>query len=113
MTMKSLIERKEDLIQQLKKQQTTKDQIYEEGRQSGIRQSFESFSDLVNTFLKYQDNVKLLMSEEKHIWKKWIDYYEHQSNISKLDYINSYNIGLFNYLFCNTIVNEEMFTSIY
>jgi len=113
MTLKSLKERKEDLIQQVQKQKQSEKNSYEEGMTKGISESFHSFSDLVTTYLKYQNNVKLLMSEEKQIWKKWIQYYEQQSNISKSDYIPSYNIWLFDYLFCNAIISEEVFTSLY
>ena len=113
MTLKSLKEHEEDLIQQVQKQRQSEKNTYEDGMKKGIADSFHCFSDLVTTYLKYQNNVKLLMSDEKHIWKKWVQYYEQQSNISKSDYIHNYNIWLFDYLFCNTVISEEMFTSLY
>ena len=53
------------------------------------------------------------MSKEKNIWKKWIKYYEQQQDITKSDYINIYNTWLFDYLFCSTLNNEEIFASLY
>jgi len=111
--MKSLKQRKEDLIKQMEKEKQSDTNTYCDGVKKGIKESFRSFSDLVTTYLKYQNNVKLLMNDEKQIWKKWVDYYEQQNNISKSDYMNSYNEWLFDFLFCNTIINEEMFTSLY
>jgi len=111
--MKSLKQRKEDLIQQIKKEKQSETNTYKDGVKKGITESFRSFSDLVTTYQKYQNNVKLLMNDEKQIWKKWVDYYEQQNNISKSDYMSSYNEWLFDYLFCNTIISEEMFTSLY
>lgn len=113
MALKSLKERKEDLIQQVQKQKILEKNTYTDGMKKGISVSFSSFSDLVTTYIKYQNNVKLLMNDEKQIWKKWVDYYEQQNNISKSDYMSNYNVWLFDYLFCNTIIGEEMFTSLY
>lgn len=113
MTLKSLKERKEDLISQAQKQKPSDKESYQDGIEKGIDESFHSFSDLVTTYLKYQNNVKQLMDDEKHIWKKWVQYYEQQTNISKSDYMNCFNVWLFDYLFCNPIVSEEMFTSLY
>jgi hypothetical protein len=113
MALKSLKERKEDLIIQARKQKPSERNSYNEGMEKGIAVSFHSFSNLVEIYRKYQNNVKLLMDDEKQIWKKWVDYYERQTNISKLDYINCFNEWLFDYLFCNLVVNEEMFTSLY
>jgi len=113
MTLKSLKECEEDLIQQVQNQRQSEKNTFEEGIKKGIADSFHSFSELIATYIKYKSNVKLLMSDEKHIWKKWVQYYEQQPNISKSDYINNYNIWLFEYLFCNTVISEEIFTSLY
>ena len=113
MTLKALNERKEELIQQVQKNKKIEKETYESGMKTGIDESFHSFSNLISQYLKYQNNVKLLMSKEKIIWKKWVQYYEQQSDITKSDYINIYNTWLFEYLFCNTLNNEEIFTSLY
>ena len=113
MVLKPLKERKEELIKQANKNKKTEKETYEEGMKLGISESFHSFSDLVTQYLKYQNDVKLLMSDEKQIWKKWVQYYEQQSNISKTDYMVSYNTWLFDYLFSNQINSEEMFSSLF
>jgi len=113
MTLKAINELKQEIIQQLGKNKNTGKETYEEGMKIGINESFHSFSDLIAQYLKYQNNVKLLMSKEKNIWKKWVKYYEQQQDITKSDYIIIYNTWLFEYLFCNTLNNEEIFTSLY
>jgi hypothetical protein len=112
MVLKSIRERKDELIQKLSTMKETNNS-YDKGIKKGISEAFHSFSDLIEAYLKYQNNVKLLMSEEKIIWKKWILFYEQQSNIAKSDYINIYNEWLFDYLFCNRTLSEEIFTSLY
>ena len=84
---------------------------FSQGYKTGVEQSFFSFSKLVKKFEKYQNNVSLLMKEEKTIWKKWVSYYEQSPDISKHDYINKYNDWLFSFLFKEN--EEQSFTSLY
>lgn len=113
MSLKSLNERKDDLVKQVKKKKSEKKEAFEDGLKEGIDESFHSFSDLIEQYLTYKDNVKKLMTDEKSVWKKWVKYYENQSDISKSDYIDIYNTWLFDYLFCNELINGDMFTSLY
>jgi hypothetical protein len=113
MTLKSLSERKKELIHHVNKNHDPNKETYQEGMKRGIIDSFDSFSDLITQYFKYQNNVKLLMSNEKNIWQKWVNFYEKQSKISKSDYIREYNTWLFEFLFCNTFTNQEMFNSLY
>ncbi len=113
MTLKAINELKEEITQQLGKNKKTEKETYENGVKTGINESFNCFSDLIAQYLKYQNNVKLLMSKEKNIWKKWVKYYEQQQEITKSDYINIYNTWLFDYLFCSAMNNKEIFTSLY
>ena len=84
---------------------------FSHGYKTGVEQSFFSFSKLVKKFEKYQDNVSLLMKEEKTIWKKWVSYYEQCPDISKNEYIEKYNDWLFSFLFKDN--EEQSFTSLY
>jgi predicted CopG family antitoxin len=113
MTLKSLSERKKELIHQVSKNNISNKETYLDGMKIGIIDSFNSFSDLITQYLKYQNNVNLLMSYEKNIWQKWVNFYEKQSKISKADYIKVYNTWLFDFLFSNTFSHEEMFNSLY
>ena len=112
MALKPLNERKEELIRQLQKNKQSNEN-YSDGIKIGINKSFQSFSDLIKQYLNYQNDVKKLMSEEQEIWKKWVQFYEKQQEIAKSDYIEIYNTWLFNYLFCNSMKKQELFSSLY
>lgn len=74
--------------------------------------------DAVKFFKRYRSNISLLMEENKKIWKKWIEYYNtlpkakqanslKKSDINILEYVNSYNVWLFDYTFSDAIINES------
>lgn len=115
MKLESLAEIKKDLSDNGKSKKSTNGNTkdFSDGYKKGIEESFNSFSQLINQFKKYQNNVKLLMNEEKKIWKQWVTYYEKQSDISKTDYLDKYNAWLFEYLFCNIAADSYSFDSLY
>jgi hypothetical protein len=69
------------------------------GFKKGVDDSFDTFSSLVDLFKRYKNNVKLLMNEQKDVWKKFVKYYETQSDNNKSNYLNKYNNWLFDYIF--------------
>jgi len=69
------------------------------GFKRGVEDSFDTFASFVDLFKKYKNNVKLLMNEQKDVWKKFVKYYESQSNTNSSNYINIYNNWLFEYIF--------------
>lgn len=72
---------------------------FDVGFQKGIETSFETFTMLIEQYIRYKNEVKLLMEEQKPLWKEWIQYYEKQSDIPQSEYITRYNTWLFDYLF--------------
>ena len=115
MKFESLSEIKKCLSDNGKTKKQIKDNTkdFTDGYQKGIEESFNSFSQLIDQFKKYQNNVKLLMNEEKNIWKQWVSYYEKQSSISKTDYLDKYNSWLFEYIFCKIKNEKYSFDSLY
>ena len=69
------------------------------GFNKGVNDSFNVFASFVDLFKRYKNNVKLLMNEQKDVWKKFVKYYETQSDMDKSDYLNKYNNWLFDYIF--------------
>jgi len=82
---------------------------YQKGFKTGIDTSFEVFCKYIDCYNKYYDDIKLLLKEEKNIWKKWINYYEKQKNINKDNLLKIYNKWLFNYFFKVTSENDLSF----
>ena len=71
------------------------------GFKKGVDDSFNTFASFVDLFKRYKNNVKLLMDEQKDVWKKFVKYYETQSDKNKSNYLNKYNNWLFDYIFYN------------
>ena len=69
------------------------------GFKKGIDDSFNVFASFIDLFKRYKNNVKLLMTEQKDVWLKFVQYYETQSDINKSNYLNRYNNWLFDYIF--------------
>ena len=86
---------------------------FDDGVQKALQLSFENFTTLINQYLKYKDDIKLLMKEKNEAWKKWISYYENQNNISKSDFIERYNNWLFDYIFNKGIYQMDDKESIF
>ena len=78
---------------------SAKEKIYQEGFRDGVEESFKQFQVAIKMYKKYKDNVKLLMEEQNKVWKKWIEYYEKQSNINRENFLQRYNEWLFRYIF--------------
>lgn len=71
------------------------------GFEKGIDDSFNLFATYVDLYKHYQNNVKILMNEQKNVWSKWVDYFEKQTNVDRLNYLDIYNKWLFDYIFSN------------
>ena len=69
------------------------------GYEKGVDDSFDVFASFFDVYKQYKNNLKLLMSEQKHIWGQWVQYYESQTDITKENYLSRYNEWLFNYIF--------------
>lgn len=92
----------------LKKELNKKNSHFSDGFKNGVDKSFEVFSSYIHYYNRYQDNIKLLLDEQKKIWKEWTKYYDKQDNINKENYLEIYNKWLFNYIFIkNNLDNEE------
>jgi len=82
------------------------------GFKKGVDDSFETFASFVNLFKKYKNNVKLLMNEQNDVWKKFVNYYENQSDTNKSNYLKIYNNWLFEYIFydVNNLDSNDFFS---
>jgi hypothetical protein len=69
------------------------------GFKIGVDDSFNTFASFVDLFKRYKNNVKLLMNEQIDVWKKFVKYYETQSDTNKSNYLNKYNNWLFDFIF--------------
>jgi hypothetical protein len=78
---------------------------YNQGFEKGVSDSFDIFASTIESYKRYKDNVKLLMTEQKKVWKKWVEYYNGKSDIDNSNYLNSYNKWLFDYTFSD--INNE------
>ena len=82
---------------------------FKKGFTNGVDSSFEVFKKYVDGYNRYYDDIKLLLKEEKNIWKKWVNFYEKQNNINKENLLKIYNKWLFNYFFKFSSENELIF----
>jgi len=102
-----------DKKQQLKKgQKKSKNEEFRIGFEKGIDESFDLFSNFIDLYKKYKNDVKLLMNEQKPIWTKWVKYYENQPKVESSNYLNIYNEWLFNHIFCDIDDDSESFLSL-
>jgi len=98
------LESLQQIKQQIEKQAPSlskecKHNSFDEGFQKGVEKSFDTFMTIIDQYKHYKNDVKLLMEEQKHLWKEWVDYYEKQSDIPKSEYLIRYNAWLFDYIF--------------
>jgi len=70
-----------------------------QGFEQGVDDAFELFTTYVDLYKRYQNDLKLLMKEQKPVWKHWVQYYEKQKNMDKSKYIGTYNNWLFDFIF--------------
>jgi hypothetical protein len=100
MKLEPLPQKKQQLSKQAKNNESKKqDEAFSSGYIEGIKSSFDTFTQLIHQYKRYKDDVKLLMEEQKPLWKSWVSYYENKNNISQNDYLQQYNSWLFNYIF--------------
>ena len=89
---------KKDILKTSEKNINDKSEFYS-GYIQGIDNSFEIFASFIGLFNKYKNNVKLLMNEQNDVWKKFVKFYDSQSNLDKSNYLSKYNSWLFEFLF--------------
>ena len=99
MKLEPLPEKKLKLTKKASKKAKKENEDFENGYTTGIDNSFQVFSQLIHQYKRYKDDVKLLMNEQKQLWKAWVSLYEEQNNISQSEYLDMYNSWLFNYIF--------------
>ena len=87
-----------DVLISVDKNSNDKSEFYL-GFNKGVNDSFNVFASYIDLFKRYKNNVKLLMNEQNQVWKKFVKYYETQSDMNKSDYLNKYNNWLFDYIF--------------
>ena len=97
---------KKDFLNNVDKKINEKNEFYL-GFEKGIDDSFELFASFIKLYMRYKNNVKLLMNEQKDIWLKFVKYYETQSDTNTSNYLSRYNNWLFNYIFYD--INNENF----
>jgi len=100
MKLEPLSQKKHQLSKKAKKNESlSEDESFSTGYIEGIKSSFDMFTQLIDQYKRYKNDVKLLMKEQKPLWKSWVSYYEKNNNISQNDYLQQYNSWLFNYIF--------------
>ena len=103
MKCESLKNKKQKLIKENQSRKNNKD--FSNGFEEGVENSFDIFASFVELYNRYKNDVKLLMSEQKNIWKQWVDFYEKQTKIDQSNYLENYNDWLFDYLFSD--INKD------
>jgi hypothetical protein len=88
---------KEQHICKKNKQSSSKDD-FNKGFKKGVTEAFEEVENSISLFKRYESDVKLLMKEQKPVWKHWVSYYEDQK-IDQADYLKRYNHWLFDFVF--------------
>jgi hypothetical protein len=101
----------DDLIKKKKMLNTivknNNDENYKRGLKEGIEKSLDLFNSTIDFYLRYKDNVKILMKEQNKLWNNWIKYYNDQNNIDISNYISTYNKWLFENIFQNIKPDEK------
>lgn len=88
--------KEQDICKKTKKSSTQDD--FFKGFTKGVSEAFQEIQNSVDLFKRYESNVKLLMKEQKPVWKDWVSYYEDQ-NINQDEYLKRYNLWLFDFVF--------------
>ena len=100
MKLESLYQKRQQIEKQvLSLSKVSAKNSFDEGFQKGVATSFETFTSLIDQYKRYKNEVKLLMEEQKSLWKEWVRYYEKQPDIDQSEYLVRYNAWLFDYLF--------------
>jgi hypothetical protein len=104
MKYESLKNKKYKLIKTNLKKENTE---FSTGFEKGVDESFNLFVSYINLYNKYKNDVKLLMQEQKDVWKEWVKFYENQNNLNKSNYLEKYNFWLFDFIFSNITEKES------
>ncbi len=100
MKLESLQQKKQEIEKQAQAfSKECKHNSFDEGFQKGVETAFDTFVNLIDQYKHYKNDVKLLMDEQAHLWKEWVQYYEKQPDIPQSEYLVRYNAWLFDYLF--------------
>ena len=97
--------KKKHLFKNKVKQNSSKEE-FSKGFDQGIADAFQEVFNSVNLFKRYEDDVKLLMEEQKPVWKYWVSYYE-KKKINQDDYLKQYNTWLFDFVFIKGKKKQE------
>lgn len=71
---------------------------FQKGFTQGVSEAFEEVQSSIDLFKRYENDVKLLMKEQKPVWKHWVSYYE-DKKIDQDQYLEKYNVWLFDFVF--------------
>jgi hypothetical protein len=104
MNYEPLKQKKQDIIKQ-KTKTAKKNDEFNQGFEQGVEDSFKMFASYVEMYNRYKEDVKLLMKEQKPLWKEWVTFFEKQNKVDKTDYLPLYKSWLFEYIFHD--VNNE------
>ena len=81
-----------------KKSEKTSENDFQKGYSQGVSEAFQEVKQSVDLFKRYESDVKLLMKEQKPVWKNWVTYYE-DKKINQDEYLEKYNLWLFDFVF--------------
>lgn len=81
-----------------KKNKKSKEDDFCKGFSEGVSEAFQEVQNSIDLFKRYQNDVKLLMKEQKPVWKHWVSFYE-DKNINQDEYLDQYNGWLFDFVF--------------
>jgi len=68
----------------------------------------DSVVSAVTFYKRYRNNIKRLLEEQKNVWKEFIVYYDSQHDMNKSDYLEKYNIWLFDYAFSDVVRSDDI-----
>ena len=115
MKCEPLKDKKQKIMKDLlssKDKSINKDSEFYSGFKKGVDDSFDTFATFIDLFKRYENNVKLLMNEQKDVWMKFVKYYESQKDTNKSNYLSKYNNWLFDYIFhdVNNVSPNDLFS---
>jgi hypothetical protein len=87
---------KEELIRKMNNQSS--EENFRKGFTQGVDEAFQEFENSVDLFKRYENDVKLLMKEQKPVWKNWVSFFEGKK-INQDEYLERYNVWLFEFVF--------------
>jgi hypothetical protein len=108
MNYEPLEQKKHQLKKQMRSAKKETREFYQ-GFEQGIDDAFDVFANYVDLYKRYKNDLKLLMEEQKPVWKHWVTYYDAQKNVDKNEYLGHYNNWLFDYIFLDGNNKSEKF----